>query len=153
MAIATFLSPAVCLANNEIKEQKALWGFRCTSDETKTVTTIALQNGKVISITVHPEVDGQINFARTSSLKEIGQNRYSGEYAATPQEADEDQNQQIPQNMNYEMSFSLEDNHDEANSDSAPKIQQASLKENGIAQANLNCSPVFQTRTRPATLL
>ena len=141
MTIAAFLSPVVSMAN------PLLWGFRCSSAETKTVTTVALKDGKVISITVHPEVDGQIHFARTATLHEIGPNRYSGEYAASQQDHDTDQSQQMPQTLNYEMSFEL------VADDSIPKIQQASLKENGIAPTNLNCSPVFQTRTKPAILL
>lgn len=147
LAAALFITaPMIHAQTAPVQSQKVLWGFRCSTPETKTVTTVALQDNKVVSITVHPEIEGQINFARTASLHEIGQNRYSGDFK--PVQATEDDESLSQHPLNYEMTFLLQDDTEKEN----PKIQEASLKENGIAPVNLNCLAVFQTKTKETLL-
>ena len=129
---------------NATTEQN-LWGFRCSSPENKTVTTIALKDSKVVSVTVHPEIDGQIHYSRTMTLQEIGADRYANAQANTPPNIDpntsEDDYAAPKQVINYEMSFRLDTQKEEA-----PKIEEVSLKENGIAPVNMDCSPIFKTK-------
>ncbi len=106
-----------------------LWGFRCNSQDNQTTVTIALQNKKVISITVLPELDGQIMSSRSTTLNEKTEGYYSGLYR--------------PQTIHYEMIFKI----DVSEVNEVPKILEASLKENGIASTALSCLPVFQKRT------
>ena len=136
--------------DSDDQEINVFWGYRCASTDSKTVTTIALQHGKVISITVLPDVDGQIIAARATTLKEIGQNRYAGTFKPMLVQEQNDSSDAAPaiQPRNYEMTFKTHEQR-EIKKDEAPKIEEASLKENGIAPVNLNCVAIFQNNTHP----
>lgn len=103
-----------------------LWGFRCVSEDNSSVSNIAIQNNRVISVIVVRETGGQIISTRGTLLKEVSENRFAG--------------------PNYDMTFKAQ----LLNNDDAPKVEAARLTDNGATTAQLDCMPIYQKRTSPS---
>lgn len=141
------------------KPKRTLWGFRCISPETKTVMTVAIKNREVTSITVLPLVDGQINQSRSTVLKRVSRNLFAGEFKPLVIEDEGEETVAVTPKIQYEMTFQLAEANILDNSSSsiasngtqtAPKIEEALLKENGLPTVGLDCTAVYQTRQVPA---
>lgn len=131
-------------------ENNPLWGFRCASNNNQTIVNVAIQNDKIINIALIPEIDGQVIAVRTINLKNIAEDRYAALYRPMINSENQNENEkQVPERtiatvIHYEMIFKIKTSPYNL----IPTVEQASLKENGVKQIELVCTPLFQKRIK-----